>query len=109
MKNLEAMLSQDSGKIEGSAINFGKWDIALGMNRTIWLRNPNTYVKANLRHLRHKDSRLNISLPDEILPGETAAVDIRIPPMTFSDDKEEEAFFNDVLDSISGKIIWEKP
>lgn len=109
MKDLQVMMGRDSGIVQGSAVNFGKWDISKGLKTTIYLHNPNSYVKANLKNLKNKDARVMLSLPDEVMPGATEPVDISISPMKFDSDKDEEAFFNDVLDSISGKIIWEKP
>lgn len=105
MKDLQVMLSRQSGVVQGSAVNLGKWDVSDGIQKTVYLHNPNSYVKANLRNLKNKDARVHMSIPDEVMPGETEPVDINISPMKFNDDREEEAFFNDVLDSISGKII----
>jgi len=109
LKDLETLLERGGDVVQGSALNFGKWDVAIGLRKTIYLRNPNTYAKANLTHLKHKDARVKIDLPDTIGPLDTEPVDIVIPPQKFKTESAEAAFFQDVLDSIAGNIIWEKP
>ena len=109
MEKLQAMLEKDGGVIQGAAINFGKWDVEVGMKKTFWLRNPNDYAKANMAGIKHKDSRIKVEMADYIEPLDTIPVDITIPPMKFKDASDEKAFFQDVIDSLYGTIVWEKP
>ena len=109
MKQLEAKLSRDGSVVQGSAINFGKWDIDVGLHKSFYLRNPNSYAKANMKGIKHKDARIKIDIPDEIMPLETVPIDINVPPMKFKTEAEEEAFFSNVMDSIFGTIQWETP
>ena len=109
MRDLQAKLSLDGATIHGSAINFGEWDIEAGMLKTIYLYNPNDYAKADLTGIKNADSRVQIELPDEVLPLKSGKVSIRIPPMKFESEADEKAFFTDVIDSLEGKIVWRKP
>ncbi len=110
MEKLQARLSPDSGDvIQGTTINLGQWDVELGMKKTFYLRNPNDYAKANMSGIRHKDSRIIVDMPDEIPPLASVPVKITIPPMKFKDAADEKAFFQDVIDSLYGTIVWEKP
>ncbi len=109
MKDLEALFSRTGKPLIGSAMDLGKWDVALGLERTIYLRNPNPHAKAVLIEVGHKDGRVEIDIPKEISPLETAAVKIKIPPTKFESEAEERSFFTDVLDSLSGTISWERP
>ena len=109
MEDLQAMLTLDAKMIQGSAINFGKWDVDVGMKRSFYLRNPNDYAKAILTGIKHKDSRVILDMPDEIPPLETVPVDITIPPMKLKDAEDEKVFFEDILDTLFGTIVWEKP
>ena len=79
------------------------------MHKSFWLRNPNAHAKADLRGIKHKDARIKIDIPDEIMPNETVPVDITVPPMKFKTEAEEEAFFSNVMDSIYGVIKWRTP
>ena len=109
MEQLQATVEKEGGKILGNNINFGKWDVEAGMTKSFWLRNPNDYAKANMTQIKHKDSRIKIDMPDYIEPLESVPVDVTIPPMKFESAADEKAFFQDVIDSLYGTVIWEKP
>jgi hypothetical protein len=109
MKDLEVRIQKDAARIEGSAIDLGPWDVAMGLRSTVWIHNPNKHAKAILKGLKHKDARATFDFPDEIMPSDTVPCDIHIPPRSFKTEAEEVAFFNEVLDTLSGTIRWEKP
>ncbi len=109
MKKLQARLTRTGQSVQGTAADLGSWDVSLGLKRTIYLHNPNDYAKANLSKLGNKDGRVKLDMPKEIAPGATEKVDIIIEPQVFESEIEERNFFNDVLDELSGTVIWEKP
>ena len=107
MKELEASLTRN-GKTAQS-LDLGEWDVSLGLERVIYFYNPNSYAKADLRGIKNSDKRVNVYLPDEILPLQTEAVTIRIAAKEFHDDIAEEEFFKKVIDKIAGKVVWRTP
>ena len=109
MKPLEASLTKDGSIIKGSAIDLGTWDIQKGMERSIFLHNPNTHAKAVLSELKNKDSRLLMDIPDTIMPQQTKEVKLKINAQTFKTDADEKAFFTNLVDQLSGQITWEVP
>ena len=109
MKPLQIKLTKYGDTIIGKAVNLGEWDISVGMEKSIYIHNPNKYAKADLTKLKNKDSRVRINLPDEIHPGQTAEVLLSIEGQVFKDDTEEEEYFTNVLDQLSGKVVWRVP
>ena len=109
MEKLQARMEKDGGNIQGATINFGKWDVELGMKKSFWLHNPNDYARANTSGIKHKDSRIIVDMADHIEPLDSIPVDVTIPPMKFKNAADEKAFFQDVIDSLYGTIVWEKP
>ena len=107
MKELQASLSRN-GKTSES-LDLGEWDVSLGLERTIYFTNPNSYAKADLRGIKNNDKRVIIYVPDEILPLKTEAVTVKIAAKEFHDDIAEEEFFKKVIDKISGKVVWRTP
>ena len=79
------------------------------MRKTFYLRNPNDYAKANMKQIKHKDSRVQMDLPDYIEPLQQVEVGITIPPMKFKSAEDEREFFKNVIDTMYGTIIWEQP
>ena len=104
MKELTASLTRDG--VSSKALDFGDWDISVGMDKTFFLKNPNSYAKADTTGIKNADKRLNIEMPDEIGPGKTVAVRVRIGAVAFDDPIEEELYFKDILDKISGRVVW---
>ena len=104
MKDLETSLTKNGVKVKN--MNFGEWDISLGMDKTFYLTNSNTYAKADLTGLKNADKRLTIDMPDEIGADMTIPIRIKIAGVTFSDDIEEEEYFKDILDKLSGRVVW---
>lgn len=104
MKELQASLSRN-GKTS-KLLDLGEWDVSLGMERTIYFTNPNTYAKADLRGIKNSDKRVIIYLPDEILPLKTESATVKIAPKEFDDDMVEEVFFKKIIDNIAGKVVW---
>ena len=111
MKELVASLTRHGGTIKGSVFDVGEWDVGVGLDKTIYLTNPNPHVKANLKGIKNKDSRVKVELPDEILPKETEPVRIKIAAQDLNtmSEADEQAFFTDVIDSLTGKIKWQVP
>ena len=109
MKTLQIKLTKYGEILQGKAVDFGEWDISVGAEKSFFIKNPNKYAKADLTHLRNKDSRVSINLPDEILPGETMEAILTIEAQTFENDDDEEVYFTNVLDQLAGKIIWKVP
>jgi len=109
MKPLQIKLTKYGDTIIGKAVNLGEWDISVGMEKSIYIHNPNKYAKADLTKLKNKDSRVRINLPDEIQAGQTAEVLLSIEGQVFKDDTEEEEYFTNVLDQLSGKVVWRVP
>ncbi len=107
MKELQASLSRNGAS--SKVLDLGEWDISVGLETTMYLTNPNKHARADLRGLRNYDARLKIDLPDEIGPTKTIPVKIRIAAKVFESVEEEEEFFNDILDKLSGKVIWRTP
>ena len=107
MKELEASLSRNGRT--SKALDLGDWDISVGMDTIIYLTNPNKHARADLRGIKNSDVRLNIDLPDEIGTDRTVPVRVRIAKKDFDDDVEEERYFKDVLDKLSGKVVWRTP
>ena len=79
------------------------------MERTIYLTNPNSHAKADLRGIKNSDKRVHIYIPDEILPLQVAPVIVRIAKKDFDDEIAEEEFFKNVIDKIAGKVVWRTP
>jgi len=104
MKELVASLTRDGTSTK--ALDLGDWDISVGMDKTIFLKNPNTYAKADLKGIKNSDKRLNIEMPDEIGPEKTVAIRVKIAGVDFDDPVAEEAYFKDILDKISGRVVW---
>ena len=109
MKPLEIKLTKYGETIRGAAVNLGEWDISVGMEKSIFIKNPNRYAKADLTKLKNKDSRVSINLPDEIAPEQTAEVILSIEGQVFEDEIDEEQYFTNVLDQLSGKVVWKVP
>ena len=107
MKELEASISRDGVKTK--SLDLGEWDISIGLEKTIYITNPNKYAKADLKALKNKDSRLSVNLPDEILPEETREVLLKIEGQVFESEVDEEKYFTNILDQLSGKVIWKVP
>ena len=107
MKDLETSLTKNGVKVD--SLDLGEWDISLGMEKTIFIRNPNTYARADLRGIKNSDERLNVYLPDYINADTTVPVKVRIPGKMFADAIEEEIYFKDIMDKLSGRIIWRTP
>ena len=107
MKELEASLSRNG--ISSKSLDLGEWDISIGMEKTIYLTNPNKYAKADLSGLKNKDARLTIDLPSEIGPSKTVPVRIRIAAKQFDDPIQEEKYFKNILDELSGRVVWRTP
>ena len=109
MKDLEVLLNRSGDVLRGSAIDLGDWDVAIGFDKSFYLRNPNQHAKADLRQLKNGDNRVTLKMPDEIPPLDTVRVDVTVPPQHFDSEAEETQFFQDVLDTLTGKIVWRKP
>jgi len=107
MKDLQASLSRDGGT--SRLLDLGEWDISVGLDKTMYLTNPNSHARADLRGLKNNDARLKIELPDEILPLKTVPVKIKIASKQFATEDEEVEYFNDILDKLSGKVVWRTP
>ena len=107
MKALEVSLTRDG--VRTNSIDLGDWDISVGLDTTIYITNPNKYARADLKGMKNKDARLYIDIPDEIGPGKTVPVKVKINGKQFSDAVEEEGHFKDILDKISGRIVWRTP
>lgn len=104
MKELQASLTRNG--ITTDELDLGEWDISLGLEKTIYMTNPNRHARADLRGIKNSDTRLNVYLPDEIAPLTTVPITIRIAAKEFDDDDAEEEFFKKVIDKISGKVVW---
>ena len=107
MKDLILSLSRNG--VSTKSLDLGDWDITVGLNRTVYMTNPNTYAKADLKGLKNSDNRLKINLPDEIGPGKTIEVGIKIAGKEFDEDIEEEHYFKNILDKLSGRVVWRTP
>ncbi len=107
MKELE--LSATRNGIRTKSIDLGEWDISIGLEQTVYLTNSNKYARADLRGLKNSDSRLDIDLPDEIGADRTVPVRIKIAGKEFDDPIEEERHFKDILDKLSGRVVWRTP
>ncbi len=109
MRPLQIKLTKYGETIIGKAVNLGEWDISVGMSKSIYIHNPNRFAKADLTKLKNKDSRVSINLPDEIQPEQTIEAILSIEGQVFKDDKDEEIYFTNVLDQLSGKVVWRVP
>ena len=109
MRPLQIKLTKYGETIIGKAVNLGEWDISVGMSKSIYIHNPNRFAKADLTKLKNKDSRVSINLPDEIQPEQTVEAILSIEGQVFKDDTEEETYFTNVLDQLSGKVVWRVP
>ena len=109
MKDLQIMFERDGKILKGSAINLGAWDVSIGLDKYFYIHNPNTHAKADLREIKHYDSRLQLSLPNEIMPSDTVKVGVFVPPQKFNTEEDEVQFFQDILDTLKGDILWKKP
>lgn len=107
MKELKVSMTRDGVAVK--ALDLGEWDISIGMEKTIYLTNENKYARADLKGITNRDSRLKIELPDEIGPDKTIPVMIKIAAKDFDDPIEEEIFFKDILDKLSGRVVWRTP
>ena len=107
MKELQASLTRD-GKTS-KVLDLGEWDISVGLEATMYLTNPNKHARGDLRGLKNYDARLKIELPDEIGPTKTVPVKIKIAAKQFDSEEDEAEFFNDILDKLSGRVVWRTP
>ena len=105
----ELVLSLSRNGVATKSLDLGDWDITIGLNKTVYLTNQNLYAKADLKGLKNNDDRLKIALPDEIGPGKTIEVSIRIAAKEFDDDIEEEHYFKNILDNLSGRVTLRTP
>ncbi len=104
MKELETSLTKNGVKVKN--MDFGEWDISMGMEKTFYLTNSNKYAKGDLTGLKNADKRLIVDVPDEIGADMTIPVRIRIAAVAFDDDLQEEEYFKDILDKLSGRVVW---
>ena len=117
MKNLEASFTKSGIKVLGAEIDLGDWDIALGMDKTIYLTNPNGHAKGILKAIKNRDTRVKIKFTEantpnivkEVMPNEMIAMHVSIAGREFETEEEEIAFFKKVRDQVSGIIRWEVP
>ena len=107
MKELISSMSRNGTATK--SLDLGEWDVSVGLEKTIYITNPNSYAKADLKDIKNSDTRLNIYLPDEIGPLQTVPVTIRIAAKEFDDDMDEEEYFTKVMDKMSGKVVWRTP
>jgi hypothetical protein len=109
-KQLEILLSRTGKAIKGNTIDYGEWDVAQGTEKTLYLRNPNPHVKADITKIANKDRRVSIIKDSNIIaPNDTTTIKISIPPQSFETLDEEVAYFTDILDSLSGQIKFTRP
>ncbi|KKL06857.1 hypothetical protein LCGC14_2591850 [marine sediment metagenome] len=117
MKNLEASFTKHGSKILGAEIDLGDWDIALGLERTLYFTNVNPHAKGILKAIKNRDSRVKIKFTEEdspnivkeIMPNEKIAMHVSIAAAKFETEEEEIQFFKKVKDQVSGIIRWEVP
>ena len=105
-KDLEYYLDAECTKrITEDSIEFGEWDIALGAEFIIYLKNPYDYAKAIL-NLNGSDPRVINEFPKELKPYEVGQMKVTIPARDFDSEDEERAGFTDLFHQISGSIKW---
>jgi len=117
LKDLSASFTKHGSSITGDQIDFGDWDISLGMKKIIYLTNENEHAKGILKGLKNRDSRIKIKFTEvdtlnivkEIMPNEKIAMHVSIDAKTFRSEEEEMKFFKKVADQVSGIIRWEVP
>jgi hypothetical protein len=96
-------------KLEHDTIDFGEWDVALGGEFFLYIRNNNDYAKAVIEEFKHSDSRVIIDFPKEVMPLTTEEIKISLPAIRFSSEEQERDYFKDVFDQLSGKVKWKRP
>lgn len=107
MKHLEYYLDKECTKtIQGDTFDFGEWDIALGAEFIVYVKNPNSYAKAILHDVKHSDPRTIIDLPDEINKGEVKLIKVKLLPVDFENEENEREYFADLFDQITGGVKW---
>ena len=117
MKDLSASFTKHGSKILGSEINLGDWDIALGLEKTLYFTNENPHAKGILKAIKNRDTRVKIRFTEvdssnivkEVMPNDQIAMHVSIAAAKFETEEEEMAFFKKVRDQVSGIIRWEVP
>ena len=117
MKDLSASYTKHGTKILGSEIDLGDWDIALGLEKTLYFTNENPHAKGILKSIKNRDARVKIKFTEvdspnivkEVMPNDQIAMHISIAGREFDTEEEEMGFFKKIKDQISGIIRWEVP
>lgn len=109
MKDIEVRLTKSGRTLQGSAIDLGDWDVAIGLEKSFYFYNPNPHAKAVLSGIKNADSRVRLEMPDEVMPQDTVRIGVSVLPQEFHSEAEEMRFFEDVLDTLKGQITWKKP
>lgn len=109
MKDVEVRLTKSGKTLMGSAIDLGDWDVSVGLEKSFWFHNPNTHAKAILTGIKHADNRVQLQIPKEIMPQDTVRVGVSVLPQEFKTEADEEKFFQDILDTLKGQVVWKKP
>ncbi len=109
MRDLEVYLIKDGQKLQGHTVDLGEWDISQGYSKTLHLRNPNPHAKAILQSLKNEDPRVDIRGSKEIPPLGKGVIQITIQAHEYQGEAEEQVFFTDLIDALTGKIKWVRP
>lgn len=109
MKELEVRLQANGQAMPGHTLDLGEWDIAEGFSTTLYFHNPNPHAKGVLKELKNLDSRIKISVQQEIAPLETIPIHITIPAHEYNGEEDEREFFTDMIDALSGRVKWVRP
>ena len=109
MKELQVRLEAKGETIKGHTLDLGEWDIAEGFSTNLFLHNPNSHARGILTELKNLDSRVRITIANEIEPLETIPVHVSIPAHEYSGEDDEKEFFMDLIDAFSGRVKWVRP
>lgn len=107
MPSLKVYLDKEcTQEIFGDTIDSGEWDLEKGAEIKVYLKNTSSILMAKCIKSTHSDPRTTLTMPEQIRPGEVAEVRVGIPPFELRNDEDEEQYFVDLFEQLSGEWKW---
>ena len=104
---LEFYYDRECTRPFNATVDLGEYDIGTGAVKQVYVRNPNSIVKAVVTGEAVKtDSRTIIELPEEVLPGTVEPITFRLQAIQFSADVDEELYFQNIDDMVRFDYKW---
>jgi len=109
MKALQ-IYSNDNGEpgelLQGDSLDLGVYDISIGMDKMIFLHNPNHNIIADISKWGTENRNSTLIHPDTILPLETVKVHVKVAGLS-EEEIDGKEFEEDYVDSFGGHISFD--